>query len=203
MERYPLPEVSPSEVSLLETVERRESTRSYTDQPLTPEEVSTLLWAAQGITHDQGDIPMRAAPSAGATYPLETYLEVPPNGVRDLDPGLYQYDPVEETLHCAIADSLRPAFETAANNQPAVIDAPATIAFVADYNRTTLEYPDHGRRYVHMEAGHAAQNVHLMSEALDLGSCPIGAFDDEAVAEVLNLSGQFDPLYLVTVGEPA
>lgn len=196
-----LPEVSdPAPTALDRTIADRQSHRVFGPGPITRSDVAAVLWAAQGHTHGEADQPMRAAPSAGATYPLEAYLEVPEAGVADLDPGLYRYDPDEHALDPTLEGSLRPQFVTAANDQPAVENAAATVALAAAYDRTTREYPDHGRRYVHMEAGHAAQNLHLVCVARGLASCPVGAFDDTATATVLELPPALDPLYLLPVG---
>ena len=196
-----LPEASAAASNALDrAIADRQSHRGFGSGPIALTDVAAVLWAAQGYTHGDADQPMRAAPSAGATYPLETYLEVPKAGVTDLDPGLYRYDPVAHTLEPSIEGTLRPEFVTAANDQPAVDNASATIVLAAEYDRTTREYPDHGRRYVHMEAGHAAQNLHLVCVDRGLASCPVGAFDDAATASVLELPAALDPLYLLPVG---
>jgi SagB-type dehydrogenase family enzyme len=75
------------------------------------------------------------------------------------------------------------------------------VAAVPD--RTVAEYGDRGERYVHLEGGHAAQNLLLEATAIGLGAVPIGAFDDGRLREVLDLSGHREVLYLIPVGEPA
>lgn len=187
-----------SEVSVEESIARRRSIRTYAKSPLTLEEVSQLLWAAQGITH-QG-YGFRSAPSAGATYPLETYVVVSEGGVVGLDAGIYHYIPKEHKLELTYGGDIHRDLMKAALGQSWVGSAPINIVFSAIYERTTRRYGDRGIRYVHMEAGHAAENVYLQAVSLGLGTVVIGAFYDEEVREVLRLGGNESPLYIMPVG---
>ena len=200
-------ELSPPETdgstSVESAIATRASRRSFSDEPVAIEDVAQLLWAAQGITHDRDEFAMRAAPSAGATYPLVVFIEVAPGGCDELDPGLYRYDPVDHVLTPEIEGDIHDDVTAAALGQPVVSGAPVTVVLAAEYERTRREYPDHGTRYVHMEVGHAAQNVHLSCEARGLNSCPVGAFTDEELASALDLTDRLDPLYLIPVGRPA
>src|SRR5690606_4375366 len=139
-----------------QTLSTRRSVREYSDAPLILAQVSQLLWAAQGITHPGG---FRTAPSAGARYPLETYLIA--GKVSGLQTGIYQYVPHSHTLVAKALGEKRVALSQAALQQRAVSQAPVTILLAAVYTRTTGRYGERGMRYVHMEAGHAAQNVAL------------------------------------------
>lgn len=202
MEQIELPSADAVDMDIAAAIDQRKSVRSFADKSLDATDVGTLLWAAQGITHEQNQIKMRSAPSAGATYPIETFLEVKENGVTDIDAGLYQYDPTKHTLRTEIDNSIRETLVPAASNQPAVAEGQVTIGITADFDRTCSEYPDHGERYVHMEAGHIAQNVHLICEAVGLASCPVGAFNDKKLWKAFDLPETLDPLYLVPVGYP-
>lgn len=182
------------------TIASRVSRREYAAAPVSIEKVSLLLWASQGVTHVTDDVEMRASPSAGATYPLETFLEVTPDGCDDLTAGLYRYVPAKHGLETVLETDIHGDVVEAALDQRVVRDAPATVALAADYSRTVSQYPDHGRRYVHMEAGHAAQNVQLVCESRGLSNCPVGAFDDEQLAAALDLADDLDPLYLLPFG---
>ena len=185
-----------SNVSLEQTLLQRRSIRSYRDEPLTLEEVSQLLWAAQGITGPAG---VRSAPSAGALYPLELYLVA--GNVQNLPPAVYRYEPDGHRL-VKIADGDRRAgLAEAALGQGSVKQAAAAFVFSAVYERTTGKYGDRGIRYVDMEAGHAAQNLCLEAVALGLGAVTIGAFEDEAVSRLLNLPGNEQPLCIIPVGK--
>jgi len=184
-----------SDVSIEETLLKRRSVRDYTGEPLKLWEVSQLLWAAQGITATWGG---RTAPSAGATYPLETYLVV--GDVEGLEKGVYKYDPHRHELRKVLDGDKRAELAAAALGQGWVREGAVDIVFTAIYERTTGRYGRRGIRYVHMEVGHAGQNVYLQAVALDLGTVVIGAFYDNQVKRVLNLPDEEHPLYIMPVG---
>ncbi len=184
-----------SQVSLEETLLGRRSVREYADLPLSLEEVSQLLWAAQGITSDWGG---RTAPSAGALYPLEVYLVV--GDVENMEVGVYKYQPQEHALVRVGEGDVRTELASAAIGQSFVAEGAIDIVISAVYERTTRKYGDRGVRYVHMEAGHAAQNICLESVALDLGTVTIGAFSDERVMDILGMPESEIPLYIMPVG---
>ena len=192
-----LPEVRlTSDVSLEETLLHRRSIRDYTDEALSLEEVSQLLWAAQGITEAWGG---RTAPSAGALYPLEVYLVV--GDVEDLTPGVYQYRPDGHELVKVKDGDVRAELAEAALDQDSVRNGAIDIVIAAVYERTTVKYGERGVRYVYMEAGHAAQNVYLQATALDLGTVTIGAFYDDGVRDIVGMPGDLAPLYVIPVGK--
>ena len=188
--------------SVERAIATRASRRSFAHTPIDPTDASQLLWAAQGITHVRDGTEMRAAPSAGATYPLTAFLEVAPEGATALEPGLYRYEPESHVLEPELERPVHDDLAAAALGQPVVNAAPTTIVLTANYERTCSQYPDHGERYVHMEAGHAAENVHLVCESRGLRSCPVGAFSDADLADVLELPDRLDPLYLLPIGYP-
>jgi SagB-type dehydrogenase family enzyme len=179
------------EMSLEETLAARRSVREFTEEELTMEEISQLLWAAQGITAAWGG---RTAPSAGALYPLEVY-------VATVD-GLYHYVPQG---HKAVVESkadLRSKLWQAGLNQNAIREAPAVFVITAVYARTAKKYGERAERYVRLESGHAAQNLLLQAVALGLGGVPIGAFYDGQVQSTLSLPSDHEPLYLIPIGHP-
>jgi SagB-type dehydrogenase family enzyme len=195
-ERIQLPEPRyQSETSVEEALVQRRSIRAYSGDNLTLEEVSQLLWAAQGITAPWGG---RTAPSAGALYPLELYVVV--GGVEGIDQGVYRYIPQGHELVKVKDGDLRAELATAALEQGNVRAAAIDLVFTAVYERTTVRYKERGIRYVHMEAGHAAENVYLQAVSLDLGTVTIGAFSDAEVKKIMNLEEQEDPLYIMPVG---
>ncbi len=183
------------QVSLEEALLKRRSVREYADRPLTLEEVSQLLWAAQGLTADWGG---RTAPSAGALYPLELYLVA--GSISGLPPGVYRYMPQEHSLSKTGNGDPRASLAQATLDQAWVKEAAADIVVAAVYERTTEKYGERGIRYVQMEAGHAAQNVYLQATALDLGTVTIGAFYDDQVKAVLGMPQEETPLYIMPVG---
>lgn len=192
--RLPEPVVSGT-TSVEEALQKRRSVRSYASGPLTLAEVSQLLWAAQGITRGEG---LRTAPSAGALYPLEVYLVA--GDVTDLPAGVYKYIPQRHELERVIAGDRRNDLCTAALNQSSVRNAPAVVVFSAVYERTSWKYGARTERYVHMEVGHASQNVFLQAVPLRLGTVVIGAFDDKYVKRVLRMPAHEEPLYIMPIG---
>jgi SagB-type dehydrogenase family enzyme len=176
-------------VSLEQAIAARRSRRDFLPKSVTLEQISQLTWAAQGQgAHSH----YRTAPSAGATYPLELFIVT--------SDGLFHYLPAKHSLEKLTGQDLRAALASAALGQGFIEAAPLTLVFTAEFSRTTNHYGKRGIRYVYMEAGHAAQNVHLQAEALGLGSVAVGAFDDASVSKVLSLPDHLEPLYMVTVG---
>lgn len=181
------------EMPLEEAIAARRSIRRFQRRNLTPAQVGRLLWAAQGITCERRGF--RASPSAGALYPMEMYV-VSENGI-------HKYLPADHALRPHKAGDMRARLARAALGQEFITQAPITLVVAAVYERTTRRYGERGRMYVHMEAGHIGQNLHLQAVALGLGSVPVGAFRDEEVSSVLSLPEGEVPLYLITVGHPA
>jgi len=195
--RVELPAARTHETELGELIYRRRSVRDYTEESIGIEEASDLLWAAVGLTVDGVTGPTRAAPSAGATDPLVVYLSV--RRVEGLEPGVYRYLPEDHELAPTVAEDRSAQLASAALGQGAVRDAPVSLLVTADYGRTTGRYGDRGERYVHIEAGHAAQNANLMAENLGFAGVMIGAFDD---GEMQAAAGGIDedPLLIVPIG---
>ena len=191
-----LPEpVYQSQTSVEEAIKSRRSIRAYKNAPLSLQQLSQILWAAQGITSTGG---YRSAPSAGALYPLELYVVV--GQVEGLTPGVYQYHPQGHKLTVKIEEDKRIALARASVMQSWMAKAPAMLVVTAFYSRTTVKYGPRGKRYVHMEVGHAAQNVYLQAAALDLGTVMVGAFVDTAVKEILSLKKTEEPMAIMPVG---
>lgn len=190
----PAPAVA-GNTSLEQLLHRRRSVRDYRDAALDLAQIGQLLWAAQGITHPDG---LRTAPSAGALYPLDLYLVA--GRVEGMSAGVYHYDPTRHQLRLMASGDQRKAVAQAALGQSWMNNAAAVVAFTAVFARTNRKYGARGERYVHLEAGHAAENLFLQAEALGLGSVIVGAFDDAAVARVLQLPREAQPLILMPVG---
>jgi SagB-type dehydrogenase family enzyme len=186
-----------SRVSVEQTLSKRRSVREFADAPLSIGEAAQLLWAAQGLNGPQG---RRTAPSAGGLYPLELYVLA--GRVEGMDPGVYRYNPDRHLAVPVLTGDLRAALAEAALDQAWIKRAPAVFVFTAVYERTTWKYGRRGVPYVHMEVGHAAQNLNLQAVAMNLGGVMVGAFDDQKVKSVLKLAPDEVPLYLVPVGRP-
>ena len=176
-------------MSLEQAITVRRSRRDFSRQSLTPEQISQLAWSAQGQVADSS---YRTVPSAGATYPLELFVVT--------EEGLFHYLLVKHALEKLSDQDLRSALAIAAWGQEFIEAAPLSLVFAAEFSRTTGRYGRRGVRYVYMEAGHAAQNVHLQAESLGLGSVAVGAFDDASVSKVLSLPNNLEPIYMVVVG---
>lgn len=175
----------------------RRSVREYGDEALSLVEVSQLLWAAQGITEPKWGL--RTAPSAGALYPLEIYAVV--GNVEGIEKGVYKYRPKNHEIVKVKDGDVRDRLAAAALGQTSVEKAPIDIVISAVYERTTRKYGDRGIRYVHMEAGHAAQNVYLQAVSMNLGTVVVGAFEDGEVRGILSMPEEEHPLYIMPVGK--
>ncbi len=195
--RLPEPKVD-GKLSVEAAILLRRSVRRYAGDPLTLGEVAQLLWAAQGVTDASG---YRAAPSAGALYPLE--VDVLCGRVEGLEPGVYRYSPKAHSLSRRLQGDRRSHVSSAALGQSAVAEAPAVLVISAVFERTLHKYGERGIRYIHTEAGHAAQNVCLQAVALKLGSVHIGAFQDDQVTKGLELQEGEKPLILLPIGRVA
>lgn len=192
----PPPNVS-SEYSVEEALAYRRSIRRFAARPLTLEDVGQLLWAAQGV---RSTATGRPAPSAGALYPLEVYLVA--GDVDGLDPGVYKYQPLGHKMRLHQAGDYRDIVARAAWGQDWVADGAAIIVITAVYSRTARKYGSRAERYVHIEVGHAAQNIYLQAQTLGLGTTIVGAFRDSKVRDVLDLPSDEAPLALLPVGHP-
>lgn len=185
-----------SNTSVEKALFERRSIRSYEDEPLTLRDLSQLLWAAQGITDPRG---FRTAPSAGALYPLELYVAA--GNVTDLPDGVYKYKPYEHELVKIAEGDKRIELFRAALGQGSIRDGAAVIIFSAVYERTTVKYGERGIRYVHIEVGHAAQNVYLQAVSFNLGTVIVGAFYDDEVKKIMGMRENEEPLCLMPVGK--
>lgn len=185
------------ETSIEEALLERRSVREYKDQALSLKDISQILWSVQGITAP--DFGGRTAPSAGALYPLEVYLTVRTS--EEIEPGVYKYLPDNHKLIMVLEGDVGTLLARAALGQMFISEAPINLVFSAVFERTTRKYGERGIRYVHMEAGHAAQNVYLQCQSLGLGTVTVGAFDDKEVSRILKLSEEETPLYIMPIGK--
>ena len=196
--RIPLPvDFSDRGLSVEEAIEQRRSIRSYSRVPMTPAELSRLLHRADGITDPSTGF--RAAPSAGALYPLEIHAFA--NNVEGVPRGIYRYDVRGHSLERVAAGDFRPRLLAAAIGQSVVVDAAVVLVLSAVFERTRQKYRERSYRYILMECGHVAQNVYLAATSMGLGACVVGAFLDDALNGLLGLDGEEEAaLYLITVG---
>jgi SagB-type dehydrogenase family enzyme len=187
-----------SGLSVEQALARRRSARAYDSTPVTLPELSQLLWAAQGENRRKG---FRTVPSAGALYPLELYAVS--GEVTGLAPGVYKYRADGHTLGRIAEGDPRADIARAALGQSWIAKSRAILVVAAVFRRTMAKYGERGLRYVHMEAGHAAQNVYLQATALGLGTTVVGAFDDERLHALLGMTEGEAPLSLLPFGRLA
>jgi len=183
------------DMSLEEALLKRRSVREYTPEPLKLEEVSQILWAAQGITHPYG---YRTAPSAGALYPIEVYIHS--SDVIGLEKGIYKYDPEKHLLIEGRRGDLSAEIYRAGLSQEQILTAPLVVLIFGVFERTTFKYGKRGIRYVFNEVGHVSQNIYLQATAMGLGTVAIGAFYDDDLRDIVGAGRNESPLYIMPVG---
>lgn len=185
--KLPKPKIKGS-ISLEEAIAKRRSVRKFSDAPVSIEDVSQILWAAQGIIHGR----FRAVPSAGALYPIELFVAT--------KEGVYRYMPRGHILKKEIKKDARRNLSLAAQGQSFIRKAPVNLVITAIFERVKGRYGERGTRYVYLEAGHVAQNICLECTALGLGTVVVGAFHDSEVQEALKTPKDCTPIYIMPVG---
>ena len=187
---------------LKEALERRKSVRHFTGEDLTQEELSYLLWASGGIQRVDRGNEFRTAPSAGALYPIETYVIA--DGIGELPRGLYHYSVKTHELEELRLGELGHDITQAALGQKMCLEAAATFIWTAVFYRSKWKYEDRAYRYVYLDAGHIAENLALAATAVGLGTCQIGALFDDEVNAIVGVDGSDESVvYMTVVGHPA
>ena len=198
----PVADVTGGEMGLRKAIERRRSLREYTENPLTLEELSFLLWSTQGVRETLAErATFRTVPSAGARHPLETALLA--NRIEGLRVRLHQYDALEHRMiEMPSPSDVVDRLTTACHGQEIVRRCAAVFIWVADSVRMTWRYGERGFRYMHLDAGHVCQNLYLAAESIGVGVCAIGAFEDDEVNRLLGLEApERFAIYIATVGK--
>jgi SagB-type dehydrogenase family enzyme len=198
-----LPAFTPARpMGLAETLRRRRSVREFQPKALSLGQLAYLLWASTGIQRAEQGYEFRSAPSAGALYPVETYIIA--NRVSELEPGAYHYGIHNHELERVRAGDLRRRIAAAALGQEMCGEAAAVFIWTAIFARCKWKYGQRAYRYIYLDAGHIAQNLALAAVSLDLGSCQIGALFDDEVNKLLDLDGiKESVVYMSVVGVPA
>jgi SagB-type dehydrogenase family enzyme len=182
-------------------IAQRRSSRQYSDQSITFCELSQLLWATQGITSREWGFEFRAAPSAGALYPIETYLVV--NWVEEIPSGLYHYNIKEAQLVLLREGHFGSDLSHAGLGQEMLGEASCVFIWTAIVERSKWKYRERAYRYIYMDVGHIGQNLYLAATSLNLGCCTVGAFFDEEVDRLIGVDGKREiSVYLGAVGRP-
>lgn len=204
--RIPLEKPVPLAVPGLEqSIMRRRSIRDYLDAPLALQELGRLLFFSCGITGrltGEVTVPLRAAASAGALYPIEMYPVA--EAVDGLEPGVYHYNVEDHCLEFLRAGRYRGQLFEDCHRQDMVLQAPVALVMTAVFGRTKTKYGERGYRYVLLDAGHLAQNIYLECTALGLGCATIGGFLDDRINALIGVDGfQESTIYIAVVGRPA
>jgi len=196
-----LPAPLPISSSIDSALQERRSKRSFTGDPLTLEQLSTVLTAAASFTGVSAGYRYRTAPSGGALYPIEIYVLT--HNTDSIEAGLYHYQVADTSLELIRAGDLSKEVHEAANDQFSVGSSPATLIITSRWNRTITKYADRGYRYAYIECGAITQNIYLTTTSLKLGTCAVGAFDDEATNELLEIDGtEESALMIMPLGVP-
>ncbi len=196
-----LPEPAAPGTTLDQVLRSRKSVRDFEAGPLTLEELSYMLWASTGITRRERGYEFRTAPSAGALYPIDTYLAV--NDVQGLGSGIYHYSIPAHALELIWKGGMGKEVARAALDQGMCAKAPVVFIWTAVFERSRWKYGERAYRYVYLDAGHVAQNLALAAVSLGLGSCQIAATYDDEVNDLLGVDGEEESaLYLSVVGRP-
>jgi SagB-type dehydrogenase family enzyme len=186
--------------SLWAALKNRRSRREFKREPISQEQLSLLLWACQGVTAKIPGFFLKTAPSAGALFPIETYLII--NRVEGIDPGIYHWNILEQELELLKPGDFSRKLESAALNQDMCREGAVVFAWSAVFARSTYKYSDRGFRYIFMDAAHICQNLYLACEDLGLGCCGIGAFFDDEMDDLLGLDSENEAtVYLAAIGK--
>lgn len=182
-----------------ETLQHRRSYRRFGGKSLSTKDIAMLLWAGQGISGRAGNFFFRTAPSAGALYPVETYLSI--QNVETIRAGLFHFQPADFSLEKMSTRFSGDKIAEAALGQSFLEKAGAVFIWSAILRRNFSKYGHRGMRYICMDAGHICQNILLAAEALGLGACPVAAFYDDELNALLGLDGEEESvIYLAAVG---
>ena len=185
-------------VSVEWAIKQRRTIRDFLPKPLSLAQLSQLLWSAQGITDEAYGF--RAAPSAGALYPLDVYAVMGDGGATGLQSGVYGYNPASHSLKLIRAGDSRHDVASASLSQMWIAQAPVVFVITSEYERITWKYRERGIRYAHIEVGHVGQNIFLQAEAMGLGAGIVGAFHDDKVAKAIGAPEVHHPLIVMPVG---
>jgi SagB-type dehydrogenase family enzyme len=184
-----------------EVLRKRRSVRHYADDALKIDQLSFLLWAASGIQRVEGALTFRTAPSAGALYPIETYMVA--NRIEDIPVGIYHYSVKRHCLEVLREGDFRNEIAMAALGQRVCIDAAAIFVWTAIFQRSKWKYEQRAYRYIYLDAGHIGENLALASTGIGLGSCQIGALFDDEVNQIIGVDGiEESAVYMSVIGKP-
>jgi SagB-type dehydrogenase family enzyme len=186
-------------ISFTEVLKKRKSIRSFSTNPLSKIDLAFLLWASTGIQRTEHDYEFRTAPSAGALYPVETYIAA--NNVEEIEKGIYHYNIKNHFLEEIKLGDFGNNISRAALNQKMCATSSAVFIWTAIFGRSKWKYSQRAYRYIYLDAGHIAQNLALAATSISCGSCQVGAFFDDEINSIVGIGGvEESALYLSVVG---
>ena len=198
----PLPPVDPDAGGppLGRLLAGRRSRRAYSSRGLTADELSFILWAAQGLVKPLANgAGLRTSPSGGARHPLDTYVAV--SRVEGIESGLYVYLPDGHSLWLRAPHPGRERLLEVCHGQEFAASAPVLLIWAAVEARTSWRYGPAAPKLVALDAGHACENLYLACEHLGLGTCAIGAYMQAEADGMLGLDGRREmTVYMAPVG---
>ncbi len=201
-QRIELPSFQPSRgMSLDQALKDRKSVRDFQARPISKGQLAYMLWASTGIQRIEGGYEFRTVPSAGALYPIETYLIA--NDVRGLDAGIYHYSIRAHQLEQLRQGDFRQQIAAAALGQGMCATAAVVFVWSAMFERCKWKYGQRAYRYIYLDAGHITENLALAAISLNLGSCEIGALYDDQTNVILGVDGiEESTICMAVVGIP-
>ena len=184
-----------------EVLRRRKSIRAFSNQPLSLDDLGFLLWASTGIQRVEHGYEFRTAPSAGALYPIETYVAA--NNIEDVDSGIYHYNIKNHLLEEIKAGNFGDAIAHAALDQKMCATASVIFIWTAIFERSKWKYNQRAYRYIYLDAGHIAENLALAAASINCGSCQVGAFFDDEINSIACVDGaEESTICLSVIGHP-
>lgn len=189
-------------ISVEKAISKRKSVRKFTNSSISLEDLSQIIWSAAGKKVDAVTSATRTYPSAGGIYPFRLYVVV--SRVKGLEKGIYKYIPQTHEIKLVEKGGFNKLLSEAALGQYSIKSAAVNLVFTANYFKTGARYGKRGKiRYVHMDIGHAGENVYLQAVAMGLGTVSVGAFNDSKVEKILGLKdSKYTPIYIMPIGEP-
>jgi SagB-type dehydrogenase family enzyme len=189
-----------TEENLSPLIQNRRSLRKYAQEPISLEHLAFLLWASQGVTGQAGRYLFRSTPSAGALYPVETYLNA--HSVAGLPAGLYHFDVENFALDRLTDQDQAESVAHGCLDQGFMAQAPVVFLWTGVFRRAMHKYGDRGVRYILLDAGHICQNVMIAAEAVGCGSCAVAALYDGEINQLLQIDEEEESiLYAASVGK--
>jgi SagB-type dehydrogenase family enzyme len=190
-------ELREATISFSDVLQKRRSTRTFSNKPLSKVDLGYLLWASSGIQRIERGYAFRTAPSAGALYPIETYIAV--NNVEDIDKGVYHYNIENHLLEEIKRGYFGETLAHAALDQEMCVDSAVVFIWTAVFQRSIWKYSQRAYRYVYLDAGHIAQNLALSATSINCGSCHVGAFFDDEINSIMALDGKEESTICLSV----